>query len=159
VLDLNLLKSIGKPRYTIVCPPGCHLNCTLPYTQAKYLCLLDQYVKGHHFLPKLDNYLFLLAKDPSTSKATMQASLESFDHLKMESMKHAKKNCCHFHTRTVQYSPDLNICRNHQDLWWLVLCWYCSFHIKAWYICQLAAICLVQDPLSASEAQATRASL
>jgi len=132
ILNLNLLESIGEPCYTIVHPPGHQLNCSLPSTQAKYLQLLEQYVTDHNLLQKLDN-LFFKAKDLSTTKIAMQASLESFNlfttkiamqaflesfnRLKLEGMKHAENKCQRFHTGLVQFSPELNLWHKHQDLW------------------------------------------
>jgi len=85
MLDINLMDYIGEPCYTIICPLGQCLNCSLPSVYKKYLHHLHAFALQHNLVPCLDS-LFFLAQAPTTTKADLQQALESFDCTKSEGM-------------------------------------------------------------------------
>jgi len=92
ILDLNLLDCISKPRYQVIRPLGCCLNCSLPITHSCYLEALTSYTTCHQLAGKLDA-LFVLATCPTTSCNLLQSKLEHFNQQKSDGMHYAEKMC------------------------------------------------------------------
>jgi len=146
IIDINLVDCIGKPHYSVICPPGCHLNSALPLMRKKYLKLLDTHMAKHQLLHKLDN-LFLLAASPDTSKEKLLQALEIFDKVKMEGMKYAKHKCRHLNMGSLQFSPELLLWHKRRSLWQLVLCHQAGHNTSAHHINRLARSCEIVNPL------------
>jgi len=107
IVDINLVVCIGEPRYSIIRPPARRLNSALPFARDKYLHLLDDFFSEHHLPAKLD-HLFALAHCPTTSPQLLQSSMEQFDRLKTEGMRHAEHHCRHL-TQALFNSPPKSI--------------------------------------------------
>jgi len=103
------------------------------------------------------NSLFQLAQSPTTTQPILQQALESFDQMKADGMKHAKRHCWCINMALVQDSPELNLWHHRKNLWLLVLCQKQVHPIKAKYINCLAWACQVLNPLSATLFQTNHA--
>jgi len=53
IIDIDLLATIGEPRFKIVRPPGRRLNCSLPSVQEKYVNLLEEFTSTRRLNDKL----------------------------------------------------------------------------------------------------------
>jgi len=110
ILDINLVDCIREPCYSIARPPGRRLNSVLPVTRRKYLQALQRHAEKHNLTVKLD-HLFVLVATPSTTREVLLPALESFDRIKTEGMKYAKKHCRQLNIGLLQFSPELNLWR------------------------------------------------
>jgi len=156
ILEINLIECIGEPHYTIICPPGHHLNGTISSTHKKYLYLLTEFTSEHALSQKLES-LFLLAHSPTTSKEDLQSALETFDHLKAKGMKFAEKHCRKLNMGLAQYSLELYLWRQRTSVWQLVVHRKQGHPIKAKYINWLACAGQMENSLGASTSQASHA--
>jgi len=154
IIDIDLLATIGEPHFTIIHPPGCCLNCSLPMVQEKYLNILEEFASTQHLHFKL-TWLFHLALVLATSRDVLQTAMEKFNYLEAEGMHYVEKRCQHLCVGEVQFSPELNMWWQCQDLWLFALKRKQGWKIKATTIKKLAQQCQVLlHPLSVSEVEA-----
>jgi len=110
IIDLHLHDTIGKPHLCIVCPPALQLSCSIPGAISWYTKALSQFSVRYH-LPERLNKLFLMAQQPDLDHTVFQSEMETFDRIKAEGMRFAKKRCRRLHMGAIQFSPDLNYWR------------------------------------------------
>jgi len=155
VLDIHLLDTIGEPRLTVLRPPARRLCCTIPSSAERYRTSLDSFCNKHKLDSKLNN-LFRLAENPALDLSQFQNAMERFDLIKTEGMRFAEKRCRRLRMGMTQFSPALNMWRQHRELWRLVLRRKNGHRVKASTIRRLASRLHIQDPLAVSFAVAHR---
>jgi len=120
IVDIDLVATIGEPRFRVVRPQGRRLNCSLPHVQQAYVKYFEKFAQSHWLEEKLTQ-LFQFSTQPEISRPALQDLLEKFDQLKAEGMRYAEKRCRRLHVGEVQFSPELNIWRQRRDLWLMVI--------------------------------------
>jgi len=147
IIDINLLDTIGEPRFRITRPPARRLCCSIPSSLDRYCTSLASFCIFHKLEPKLTK-LFSMAQNPTTDKAQFLSAMENFDRVKAEGMRFAEKRCRRLRMGMIQFSPALNMWRQHIELWRLVIRRKQGHQVRAATIRRLASKLKIQDPLA-----------